>query len=49
MARQLNPERFYTHEMIEALATRANQEKANGQAQAGDSLDGSTGVEPSLP
>ena len=49
MARQLNPEQFYTHEMIEALAVRANQEKANARAQARASLDSSTGVEPLLP
>lgn len=27
MARQLNPERFYTHEMVEALAARVSREK----------------------
>ena len=26
MARQLNPERFYTHEMVEALASRVSRE-----------------------
>jgi hypothetical protein len=25
MARQLNPEQFYTHEMVEAIATRINR------------------------
>jgi hypothetical protein len=25
MARQLNPEQFYTHEMVEAIAARINQ------------------------
>jgi hypothetical protein len=32
MARQLNPERFYTHEMIEAMATSTtsmNRQKEN--------------------
>ena len=28
MARQLNPERFYTQEMVEAIAARTNQRKA---------------------
>lgn len=41
MARQLNPERFYTHEMIEALATTMDQHKKNAQARPGDSPDGS--------
>jgi hypothetical protein len=36
MARQLNPERFYTHEMVEAIAARANQQKGRDQAH----LDG---------
>jgi hypothetical protein len=52
MARQLNPERFYTHEMIEALATKMDQHK-KAQARAGDSPDGSPedveGMEPSSP
>ena len=51
MARQLNPERFYTHEMIEALATKMDQQKKNAQLRAADSPDGShdgaTRVEPS--
>lgn len=42
MARQLNPERFYTHEMIEALATRIDQQKKNGQASPRHVPDGST-------
>ena len=48
MARQLNPERFYTHEMIEALATRVKEHKDGGQrpTQDGSSRDGGTGVEP---
>lgn len=28
IGRQLNPERFYTHEMVEAMAQRENQQKA---------------------
>jgi hypothetical protein len=36
MARQLNPERFYTHEMVEAIAARANQQKGREQAQGED-------------
>lgn len=33
MARQLNPERFYTHEMVEAIATSLNKPKGDGSAQ----------------
>ncbi len=29
MARQLNPERFYTSEMVQAIAARTNQRKAS--------------------
>ncbi|MGA7732222.1 MAG: hypothetical protein WCD37_13240 [Chloroflexia bacterium] len=32
MARQLNPERFYTHEMVEAIATQRNSQR-NGSEQ----------------
>ncbi|HEY0069840.1 MAG TPA: hypothetical protein VGE04_07730 [Chloroflexia bacterium] len=49
MARQLNPERFYTHEMIEALAIRVREHKDGGQRQAGASPDSDTVVEPLLP
>jgi steroid delta-isomerase-like uncharacterized protein len=33
IARQLNPERFYTHEMVEAIAGRLNQRKGSEQGQ----------------
>jgi hypothetical protein len=36
MARQLNPERFYTHEMVEAMAGSIGQRKGNGQRRDGD-------------
>jgi hypothetical protein len=36
MARQLNPERFYTHEMVEAMAENMNQRKASRQSRDGD-------------
>jgi hypothetical protein len=36
VARQLNPERFYTHEMIQALATKANEQKESEQRKAED-------------
>ena len=39
MARQLNPERFYTHEMVEAMAasaTRQNQRKRGEQVHDED-------------
>lgn len=31
MARQLNPERFYTHEMVEALAASMNRQDRHKQ------------------
>ena len=31
MARQLNPERFYTHEMVQAMAARASRKKDDEQ------------------
>ena len=31
MARQLNPERFYTHEMVEALAENMNRQDGHRQ------------------
>jgi hypothetical protein len=37
MARQLNPEQFYTHEMVEAIAARINQRKGSEQTGGGDS------------
>ena len=37
MARQLNPEQFYTHEMVEAIAARMNQRKGGEQTDGGDS------------
>jgi hypothetical protein len=37
MARQLNPERFYTHEMVEAMAARMNQRKGSEQRDDGRS------------
>ena len=37
MARQLNPERFYTHEMVMAMAAeRGRSDKRNGQPSDGD-------------
>ena len=39
MARQLHPERFYTHEMVEAIATRMNQRKGSAQRRDGDVED----------
>ena len=36
MARQLNPERFYTHEMVEAIATTINQRKGRASGRDGD-------------
>ena len=43
MARQLNPERFYTHEMVEAIAGRMNQKKGIEQGRIGASHgDGTT-------
>ena len=33
MARQLNPEQFYTHEMVEAIAARMNQRKGSQQTR----------------
>jgi hypothetical protein len=38
MARQLNPERFYTHEMVEAMA--AEQGKAKKKTEEVRDLDG---------
>lgn len=48
MARQLNPERFYTHEMVEAIATNTSRHKAKigvdadgiGPISENDSLEG---------
>ena len=37
MARQLNPERFYTHEMVEAIAGRMNRRKMSEQGRDGNS------------
>jgi len=38
MARQLNPERFYTHEMVEAMAMAAEHER--GDKKSEEPLDG---------
>jgi hypothetical protein len=32
MARQLNPERFYTHDMVEAMASNMGKSKTNRQS-----------------
>ena len=45
MARQLNPERFYTHEMVEAMAVassaaKMNQRKTSDQQQTSQSDEG---------
>lgn len=51
MARQLNPERFYTHEMVEAIATslNLNQAKEDGSksSQAEAISHNRIGTEPS--
>src|SRR6266480_1198554 len=53
MARQLNPERFYTHEMVEAMAagmnmaSPKNRQKGSEQGRDGDSHDRGTGADPS--
>lgn len=35
MARQLNPERFYTHEMVEAMAEGMSRQNGNEQGRNG--------------
>jgi hypothetical protein len=47
MARQLNPERFYTHEMVEAIATRMNQRKESEQRRDGEVHGRVPGADPS--
>src|SRR5947209_19596865 len=53
MARQLNPERFYTHEMVEAMAASLNwaspKNRQKGSEQGGDgrSDDHRTGADSS--
>ncbi len=39
MARQLHPERFYTHEMVMAMATTA-AERGRSDKRSGQSSDG---------
>jgi len=41
MARQLNPERFYTHEMVEAMAA----EHQRGDKRSEETLDGAETME----
>ena len=43
MARQLNPERFYTHEMVEAMAASMRQPNEDGRSNVQRSDDGSAG------
>lgn len=48
MARQLNPERFYTHEMVEAIAARANHQKGREHGHVEEPQlpdDGAAGLE----
>ena len=33
--RQLNPERFYTHEMVDAMAASVSRQKRSGQGRDG--------------
>jgi hypothetical protein len=40
MARQLNPEQFYTREMVEAMAASMSRQKSSGQGLAEASGDG---------
>lgn len=44
MARQLNPERFYTHEMVEAMAAGMVKQRASDLERDGHSPDGATGA-----
>ncbi|MDQ6694349.1 MAG: hypothetical protein M3014_07985 [Chloroflexota bacterium] len=44
MARQLNPERFYTHEMVEAMVATTNMNRQKGSAQGRDANSGRDGT-----